>query len=194
MSSSRFSHSTYLIRKRVFSMLGGKFEIFDPVGNVVLFSKMKAFKLKEDIRLYTSEDMTTELVSIKARTIMDFSAAYDVVDSTTGQKIGALKRKGWKSMLRDEWIIMDSYDQEVGKIQEENAFVAFVRRFVTNIIPQSFNVHLGDTQVAEFKQNFNPFVIKLTLDFSLDTQRRLDRRLGIAAGVLFCAIEGKQEG
>lgn len=175
-------------------MLGGKFEIFDPVGNVVLFSKMKAFKLKEDIRLYTSEDMTTELVSIKARTIMDFSAAYDVVDSTTGQKIGALKRKGWKSMLRDEWIIMDSYDQEVGKIQEENAFVAFVRRFVTNIIPQSFNVHLGDTQVAEFKQNFNPFVIKLTLDFSLDTQRRLDRRLGIAAGVLLCAIEGKQEG
>jgi hypothetical protein len=34
----------------------------------------------------------------------------------------------------------------------------------------------------------------MTLDFSPDPQRRLDRRLGIAAGVLLCAIEGKQEG
>lgn len=194
MTSDRFSHSTYLIRKRVLSVVGGKFEIFDPVGNVVLFSKMKAFKLREDIRLYTDETMTTELISIQARKIIDFSAAYDVVDSTTGQKVGALRRKGLKSMFRDEWIILDSSDREVGLIQEEKAFLAIVRRFVTNLIPQTFNVQLGGVPVAEFKQNFNPFVTKLTLDFSLDQQRRLDRRLGIAAGVLLCAIEGKQEG
>jgi uncharacterized protein YxjI len=194
MTPDRFSHSTYLIRKRVLSVLGAKFEIYDPTGNVVLFSKMKAFKLKEDIRLYTDETMATELISIQARTILDFSAAYDVMDSATGRKIGALKRKGWKSMFRDEWILMDIYDNEIGTIQEENAFVAFVRRFVTNLIPQTFNVQLGGVPVAEFKQNFNPFVTKLTLDFSLDPQRRLDRRLGIAAGVLLCAIEGKQEG
>ncbi|HMV47988.1 MAG TPA: hypothetical protein PLD20_10350 [Blastocatellia bacterium] len=194
MTADRFSHSTYLIRRRILSLLGGKFEIYDPAGNVVLFSKMKAFKLKEDIRLYTDETMTAELISIQARTIMDFSAAYDVVDSTTGRKIGALKRKGWKSLMRDEWIIMDVNDNEIGGIQEDNAFVAFIRRFVTNLIPQTFNVQLGGQPVAEFKQNFNPFVSKLTLDFSLDVQRRLDRRLGIAAGVLLCAIEGKQEG
>lgn len=194
MTSERFSHQSYQIRKRILSVLGGKFEIFDPSGYVVLFSKMAAFKLKEDIRLYTDESMTTELVSIRARSIMDFSAAYDVVDSTTGQKVGALKRKGWKSMFRDEWIVMNAYDNEIGNIQEENAFLAFLRRFVTNLIPQTYNVQVGGVQVAEFKQNFNPFVTKLTLDFSLDSQRRLDRRLGIAAGVLLCAIEGKQEG
>ncbi len=155
---------------------------------------MKAFKLKEDIRLYTDETMTAELISIQARKILDFSAAYDVVDSATGRKIGALKRKGWKSLMRDEWIIMDANDNEIGGIQEDNAFVAFIRRFVTNLIPQTFNVQLGGQPVAEFKQNFNPFVSKLTLDFSLDVQRRLDPRLGIAAGVLLCAIEGKQEG
>ena len=72
--------------------------------------------------------------------------------------------------------------------------MALLRRFVTNLIPQTYNVQIGGAQAAEFKQNFNPFVTKLTLDFSLDTQHRLDRRLGIAAGVLLCAIEGKQEG
>lgn len=194
MTQDRFSHTTYLIRKRVLTLAGGKFEIFDPTGNVVLFSKMKAFKLKEDIRLYTGEDMTTELFSIQARTIMDFSAAYDVVESATGRKLGALRRKGLKSMFRDEWLILDVYDNEIGLIREENAFLAIVRRFLTNLVPQSYTVELSGALVAEFKQNFNPFVTKLTLDFSPDIQHRFDRRLGIAAGVLLCAIEGKQKG
>lgn len=194
MTQDRFSHTTYLIRKRVLTLAGGKFEIFDPTGNVVLFSKMKAFKLKEDIRLYTGEDMTTELISIQARTIMDFSAAYDVVESATGRKLGALRRKGLKSMFRDEWLILDVYDNEIGLIREENAFLAIVRRFLTNLVPQSYTVELSGALVAEFKQNFNPFVTKLTLDFSPDVQHRFDRRLGIAAGVLLCAIEGKQKG
>ncbi|MEP7343545.1 MAG: hypothetical protein ABI977_37845 [Acidobacteriota bacterium] len=194
MISDRFSHSSYQVRKRILSVVGGKFEIFDPAGNVVLFSKMKAFKLKEDIRLYTGEDMTTELLSIQARAILDFSAAYDVVDSQTEEKVGALRRKGLKSMFRDEWLILDVYDNEIGLIREENAFLAIIRRFLTSLIPQSFDVELGGVPVAEFKQNFNPFVTKMTLDFSPDPQRRLDRRLGIAAGVLLCAIEGKQDG
>ena len=148
MTSDRFSHSTYLVRKRILSVLGGKFEIFDPAGNMVLFSKQAAFKLKEDIRLFTDESMTTELVSIKARSIMDFSAAYDVVDTMTGHKVGGLRRKGWKSMFRDEWIVMDAYDTEVGGIQEESAVLAFLRRFVTNLIPQTYNVQIGGTSVA----------------------------------------------
>ena len=58
--------------------------------------KQKAFKLKEDIRLYTGEDMQTEVLSIQARQVLDFSAAYDVIDSATRMKVGALKRKGMR--------------------------------------------------------------------------------------------------
>ena len=46
--------------------------------------------------------------------------------------------------------------------------------------------------VGSFYQNFNPFVVKLNLDFSLDNGNLLDKRLGLAAGVLLCAIDGKQ--
>ena len=46
--------------------------------------------------------MQVELLSIQARQIIDFSAAYDVYDGSTGSKVGALKRKGMKSILRDE--------------------------------------------------------------------------------------------
>lgn len=194
MTLDRFNHSTYLVRKKILSLVGGTFEIFDARGDLVLYSKMKAFKLKEDIRLYTGADMTTEVLAIRARRMMDFSGTYDVVDSRTGERVGALRRSGWRSMLRDQWVIMDARDNEIGSIQEESAVLAVVRRFLTNLIPQSFRVEIAGAPVAEFKQNFNPFVTKLSLDFSRDVQRRLDRRLGLAAGVLLCAIEGKQEG
>lgn len=190
--SDSFSHQKYLVRRKILKLFGAAFHIYDPDGNVAFYSKMKAFKLKEDIRLYTGEDMQEEVLTIKARKILDFSAAYDVVDPTTNEKVGALKRKGLKSILKDEWIFMDANDNEIGLIKEDSAFWALFRRFLTSIIPQTYHGSIGDTQVCTFNQNFNPFVTKISLDYSQDTRNLLDRRLGIAAAVLLCAIEGKQ--
>jgi hypothetical protein len=46
--------------------------------------------------------------------------------------------------------------------------------------------------VADFKQRFNLFSYQLDVDFSMDTTRQLDRRLGVAAAILLAAIEGRQ--
>ena len=194
-ADQRFGHTQYIIRKKVFKLMGAAFHVYDTAGNVLMYSKQKAFKLKEDIRLYTGEDMQTELLTIQARAILDFSAAYDVVDAQRRQKVGALKRKGWKSMLRDEWIMMDASDREIGLIQEDSTALALVRRFVdaaSMFLPQKFNVTLGGAPVAMFSQNMNPFVKRLTVDFSADPQGRLDRRLGLGAAALMSAIEGRQ--
>lgn len=189
----RFGHTKYLVRRKVFKLWGGAFHIFDAAGSVVLYSRLKAFKLKEDIRLYTGEDMATEVLVIKARKILDFSSAYDVFDPALGgEKIGALKRKGLKSLLKDEWIFMDAADREIGLIKEDSLVLALVRRFLTNLIPQTYEGDINGSRVCQFKQNFNPFVMKVTLDFSPDRNALLDRRLGLAAAVLLCAIEGKQ--
>ena len=188
-----FSHNNYLIRRKVFKLLGAAFHIYDPEGRLAFFSRMKAFKLKEDIRLYTDESMQTEVLTIKARQIIDFSAAYDVVDSLKGEKVGALKRKGMKSIFKDEWIIMNEEDREKGLIKEDSAFLAFVRRFIINVIPQKYHIEMDGEKVCELRQNFNPFVMKIDIDFSMDEKGLLDRRLGIAAAVLMCAIEQKQK-
>ena len=190
--TERFEHSTYLVRRKILKIFGAAFHIYDPDGNVAFYSKLKAFKMKEDIRVYTGEDMQEEVLVIKARKILDISAAYDVVDPTTNEKVGVLKRKGIKSIMKDEWIFMDSNDQEIGLIKEDSTFLALFRRFITSIIPQTYHGYIGDNLVCTFKQNFNPFVMKINLDFSPDTSNLLDRRLGIAAAVLLTAIEGKQ--
>lgn len=192
MPESCFAHSTYVVRRKILKLFGGAFHIFDANGDVAMFANMKAFKLKEDIRLYTGEDMTEEVLCIHARKIIDFSSAYDVIDPRSGEKVGALKRRGWKSMLRDEWTIMDADDRDIGRIREDSALMAFVRRFLSNLVPQKFHGEIGDTLVCTFKQNFNPFVLKLKVDFTFDPDGLLDRRLGLAAAVLLSAIEGRQ--
>ena len=188
-----FNYPTYTVRRKVLKLFGGAFHIYNPNGDVVFFGDMKAFKLKEDIRVFTGEDKQTELLNIKARKILDFSSAYDVVDSQTNEKVGVLKRKGLKSILKDEWIFMDKDDKDIGSIKEDSMLMAVIRRFLLKIIPQKYTGEICGVQVCNFKQNFNPFVTKITIDFSQDSGKLLDKRLGIAAAVLLCAIEGKQQ-
>ncbi|MBI4762321.1 MAG: hypothetical protein ACOYYF_12215 [Chloroflexota bacterium] len=187
-----FQFPTYLLKRQVFA-LTGKFRIYDPQGNLVLFSEQKMFKLREDIRVYADEEKSQEVLSIKARQIIDFSAAYDVVDTAYNQKVGTLRRKGWSSMLRDEWQVLDANDNQIGVLFEDSIGLALLRRFLLGSwLPQNYDITLGDTRVADLKQNFNLFRYELNLDFSMDPAQRLDRRLGIAAGILLAAVKGRQ--
>jgi uncharacterized protein YxjI len=187
-----FQHPSYLLKRQVFA-LAGKFRFYDPMGNLVMFSEQKMFKLREDIRVYSDENKTQEVLSIKARQIMDFSAAYDVVDTATNQKVGTLRRKGWSSMLRDEWQVLDANDNQIGTLFEDSVGLALLRRLLLGSwLPQNYDMTLGETRVADLKQNFNLFRYELNIDFSMDSTRRLDPRLGIAAGILLAAIEGRQ--
>jgi len=186
-----FQHNQYLLKRQVFA-LTGKFRFYDPMGNLVMFSEQKMFRLREDIRVYSDETKSQEVLMIKARQIIDFSAAYDVVDSVSGQKVGALRRKGLQSMLRDEWEVLDVGDNVIGKLFEDSMGMALLRRFLSSLIPQNYDILIGENRAADLKQNFNPFTYHLNIDFSMDTSRQLDRRLGIAAGILLAAIEGRQ--
>lgn len=186
-----FQHNQYLLKRQVFA-LTGKFRFYDAGENLVMFSEQKMFRLREDIRVYSDESKTQEVLMIKARQIIDFSAAFDVIDSVTGQKVGALRRKGFASMLRDEWDILDVNDNVIGKLFEDSMGMALLRRFLSSLIPQNYDIVIGSNRVADLKQNFNPFTYQLNIDFSMDTARQLDRRVGIAAGILLAAIEGRQ--
>jgi uncharacterized protein YxjI len=187
-----FQFPTYLLKRQAIA-LTGKFRFYDPAGRLVMFSEQKMFKLREDIRVYDGEDKAHEVLSIKARQIMDFSAAYDVMDTELNQKAGVLRRKGLRSILRDEWEVLDANDNVLGKLFEDSVGLAMLRRLVLgSLLPQNYDMTVGETRVADLKQNFNPFRYELNLDFSMDTTNRLDRRVGIAAGILLAAVEGKQ--
>ena len=83
-------------------------------GTPLVFCQEKLFKIKDDIRIYADSSKKVELLRIKQRNIMDWAGLFDVFDPATSAKIGAFRRKGWRSWVRDEWHLLDTDDQQVG--------------------------------------------------------------------------------
>lgn len=183
----------YRIKKQLFTLLDQKFRFYDDAGNLMYFCRQKAFKLKEDIRIYADEAQTREVLCIRARQIIDFSAYYDVYDSTTQTRVGAMHRLGLKSLLRDKWEILDPYDRPIGFIEEDSLGLALVRRVLLSLIPQNFTITVHNQPVGSLHQHFNPFLLTYTLDLTADPNGWLDRRLAVGASILLLAIEGRQK-
>ncbi len=98
-------------------------------------------------------------------------------------------------MVRDEWVIWDAEDNEIGLIREDSWALSLVRR-VTDLLgvllPQRYDVVVNSVPVASFGRGFSLFGLKLTVDFSPDPPRLLDKRLGLAAAVLVGAFAGRR--
>ena len=188
-----FQHQKYLLMRQVFA-LTGKFRFYDPRENLVMFSEQKMFKLKEDIRVYDSPEKNQELLWIKARQVIDFSASYDVFDPLGGSShIGVLRRKGWRSIARDEWQILGPQEYPLGIIIEDSLGYALLRRFLLgSLLPQNYDVLVDNQRVADLHQRFNIFRYEMDIDLRPDIVGQLDPRLAIAAALLLGTIEGKQ--
>jgi uncharacterized protein YxjI len=191
--NSIFQFPRYTLKRQVFA-LTGKLRFYDPQDNLVLYVEQKMFRLREDIRIYSDESKSQEVLLVKARAIIDFNAAYDVFESASGQRVGTLRRKGWRSMMRDEWEVLDANDQPIGMLFEDSVGQALLRRLLLgSLLPQNYDMSIGTARVADLRQRFNLFSYQMDIDFSMDQAGRLDRRVGIAAATLLAIVEGKQQ-
>ena len=98
--------------------------IRDASGAELMYVKQKLFKLKEVINVFADQSQTTQLYSIKADRIIDFSPRYNFTDNQ-GLSSGAIKRQGMRSLWKAHYNILDG-DTPVFQIQEENPFVKFM--------------------------------------------------------------------
>lgn len=187
----------YTLRRKFFKVFGAAFHIYGGEGEVVAYCKQKAFKLREDIRLYTGEDMQEELLAMRAGRILDWNSSYRI-ELPGGQSIGSLRRKGVMSTLvRDEWTIFDEAGERIGVLREAGGSVlTLARRHVENVsmfFPQRFEVlDAAGATVATFRQHFNPVVYRLGISILRDDER-IDELMVLAAACLVGAIEGRQE-
>lgn len=188
-----FNENYYLFRRKVFKIFGGAFHVYNKDGELMFYSKQKAFKLREDITIYSDDTMRRPLLLIKTPNIIDFSARYAIMDATDKNKVvGSVQRRGFRSIIRDEWTFFSRSGEEVGKLREKSIFSALVSRYL-NLIPQTYKIFdLNENEVAQVKQHFNPFVFKNSM-FIHEKDPAIDRRLLVAAGILLLAIEGRQE-
>jgi uncharacterized protein YxjI len=198
MSVTPAPGESYTIRRKVFKIFGASFHIYDEKGGLAGFCKQKAFKLREDIKIYTDESCGTILMSIAARSIIDFGATYDITLGT-GERLGSLRRKGLKSsFLRDEWLIFDEDGKEIGIIRERGSWMSFFRRYVELVAlfsPQVYDVETtAGVSVGVLRRHLNPFIYRLGVRIEPDTEKfGFDDLYVLAMGCLIAAVEGTQE-
>ncbi|TLX74039.1 hypothetical protein E9993_13125 [Labilibacter sediminis] len=104
------------------STLSNDFTATDANGSTIGYVKQKMFKLKEDINIYNNESKTEINYKIKADRWLDFSAAYAFYNKE-GNEIGKVARKGWKSLWKAKYEIIDKDQRVQYTISEENAWI-----------------------------------------------------------------------
>ena len=190
----------YTIRRKFFRILGAGFHIYDAEGGLVGYCDQKRLRLREDLRVYTDESKSEELMRIGTQQVIDFGATYEmsVLDDETGEQrtIGSVRRKGLKSLLRDEWLVFNAQGEQRATIREDSQLRALARRaheLVAMLIPQGYHMIDGAGEpVASYRTHFNPVVHRLGVSVHREDED-LDDLLILGAGVLLLAIEGRQD-
>ncbi|MCL5128721.1 MULTISPECIES: hypothetical protein [unclassified Algibacter] len=104
------------------STFANDFVATDASGSTVAYVKQKMFKLKEDILIYDNENKTEVNYRINADRWIDFSAAYSMKDKK-GTELGKIARKGWRSIWKAEYELIDQNQKLQYHIREDNAWI-----------------------------------------------------------------------
>ena len=198
-------HDVFLLRQRI-KLVINHYEFFLPgpdgaPGEPLAFVEQKRFKFKEDIRFYTDESKTQELLRIKARQAFDPRATYDVTDDL-GNKIGAIQKVFGASLLRSTYRILGKDGEEVAITTEKSMPVALFRRavgfipYIDNIadwlpIPYHFIFKSGEKIIGQNTRQTFKIRDNYTIDMTADPERILDRRLVLAIAVGMDALQAR---
>jgi len=104
------------------STLANDFTAKDANGKIVAFVSQKMFRLKEDISIYSDESRSKEIYKLKADTWLDFSAAYSMLDENS-KEFGKVVRKGWRTIWKANYDLLDQFNNRIYTIREENVWV-----------------------------------------------------------------------
>jgi uncharacterized protein YxjI len=190
-NTQQFGLKNYLFRRKVLKIFGGAFHVFDAAGKVVMFCKQEVFALKENLRIYSDETMAGEILTILTPQIFDEWPAYTVTDSSSGELVGVVKRRAWKSVIKDEWIIISASGTEAGYLKEADPGMAFLSRILPFITREYVITDKTGNVQARLIRHFNPFILKYTMN--VENNPDIDPRLLIACAFLLCAIEKRED-
>lgn len=196
-------------RRKFLKIFGVAITMFDPRDNSVIgFVKLKALRLRDNVKIYRDASMQQELFRVQARQIITLGATYDVIDSATNQAIMALRRKALRSAFwRDQWDILDAQENVTGAIQETSGALAIARRWlefipyigeyiglIFSFYPQTYSILLNTNTADQplvagtIVHRKNPFIVKMGLDMS-QAQIPFDHRVAVAATAMLAIVD-----
>jgi uncharacterized protein YxjI len=199
MSTDPNQHDRFVMRQRIRPVIN-QYEITLPGengddGDPVCFVEQARFKFKEDIRFYSDDSKSVELMRLKARQRFDPRARYDITDDRGG-KIGEIQKVFGESLLRSTYRLYDAAGEEVATARERSvfAFIPYVGDYAPWLpIPYHFDFVRGEQVVGTHQRRTGLFKFRdvYDIDLSADPERRLDRRLVLANAIGMDALQAR---
>lgn len=97
----------------------------DASGAEVCYVKQKLLRLREKVEVFTNSSRQQLLCTIAADRMIDFSASY-TFRTPDGQMLGAVRRRGLRSIWRASYQIVNAQGEPTFEIHEENPFAKIV--------------------------------------------------------------------
>jgi uncharacterized protein YxjI len=181
------NQSHYIIKRRFWSFFERVFRVFTGDGQLIMYIQHPLLKLREEFMVYADEAKTRPLLRVKSKQVIAINFSYEALDAETGQELGAVQKRGLRSIIRDKFHIFDASGTEVGYAEEQGASI--LRRFFP-WLTSKHAIFVGGSQVAFIKQRFRFF----TKEFEVDTQpSSLDPRFVLAVALLALIAEARRE-
>jgi hypothetical protein len=181
------SQSRYLIKRPFWSFMERTFRVFTPDGQLIMLVRHPILRLREEFTIWADEAKTRPVLHVKSRQVIAINFCYDVVDPTTGTRLGTVQKRGLRSILRDTFLILDADGVEIGTMEEQGA--AILRRLFP-WLTSKHAIKVRGQQVAWIQQVFRFF----TKEFEVDLQPSdLDRRFVMACALLALMAEARRE-
>ena len=132
--------------------------VTDATGAPVFYVHQRAFKLKEAVTVYRDDTKQAALYAIGADRVLDFNAVYRIRDGL-GREVGALARKGRRSIWRARYDVLDAEGRSVFRVSEDNPWtkvldsmlgeIPLIGAFAGYFFNPSYTVEYDDPDTAE---------------------------------------------
>jgi hypothetical protein len=98
--------------------LARQLSVEDAGGQLLMYVKQKAFKLREAITVFADREQSRPLYYINADRVIDFSATYQITDAAS-TRLGSVRQQGMRSLWRARFTISRD-GAPVFELKEEN--------------------------------------------------------------------------
>jgi uncharacterized protein YxjI len=177
----------FVIKRRFWSLFERVFRVLTADGQMIMYVEHPLFKLREEFMVYADESKARPLLRVKSRQVVAINFAYEVADAQTGAVLGAVQKRGLRSIVRDKFILLGGDGQELGYAEEQGA--SLLRRFFPLLLSKHA-IFVDGQQVAFIKQRFRWFTKEFTVDLE---PSRLDPRFVLAVALLALIAEARRE-
>jgi hypothetical protein len=187
-SLEAFVHASYTLVRPLFSW-SRIYRVHAPDGRLVAFVSQPWFRLRTELVMYSDEEQLHPILVLKNRRIAAVNMEHDLFDAQSGERLGVVRDRGWRSMYRDTWDILDAGERPAGLMVEDGSW--FWRRIV-RLIPGRHHIELGGREVARITQVFHLFRREFQLDI-LQVDDPIEPRFAIACALIAMMADLRRE-